>query len=114
MHTQAKHVNRHTDQHRLLRGVGVGGLVGEVSRMQSYDAHPPAQTALCGTRPAASNPVTTLYFTHLYRLLHGNGIGGLVDEVSRVQPDDVHPQDLSSVLTVQQLGHAITLLLCQG
>ena len=50
---------------------------------------------------------------HLHRLLGRNGVGRLVDEVCRVQPDDVHTQDLARVLAVHHLGQALALLLRQ-
>ena len=51
---------------------------------------------------------------HLDSLLGGNCVGSFVDEVCSMQAHDVDSQDLSCVLAIDHLGHALTLLLCQG
>ena len=37
-----------------------------------------------------------------------------MDQVCRVQAEDVDPQDLPRVIAVDHLGHAVALQLCQG
>jgi hypothetical protein len=37
-----------------------------------------------------------------------------MDEVGRVEPDDVDTKDFTSVLAVQHLGHALTFLLSKS
>ena len=51
---------------------------------------------------------------HLYGLLGGHSIGGFMDEVSCMESNDVHSQDLACVLAVDHLGHAVSLLLSQS
>lgn len=51
--------------------------------------------------------------TDLHSLLCGNSVGCFVDEVGCMEADDVHPQDFSCVTSVNQLSHALALLLCK-
>mmetsp|Transcript_26979 Transcript_26979/g.88216 ORF Transcript_26979/g.88216 Transcript_26979/m.88216 type:complete len:266 (+) Transcript_26979:113-910(+) len=55
---------------------------------------------------------------HHRQLLHGgsgsDGVGALLDEVGRVDADDVNSQHLAGILVEQALGHARSLELSQG
>ena len=50
----------------------------------------------------------------LHRRSCGDGVGTLLDQIGRMDANDVHGDDLTSVLVVQYLGHAIPLQLGEG